>query len=109
MCRRGSEIRRRKRDAPDRGTVLVASLLISVLVAAWIAVAVGSTLSRRNMERSFSERNQARLLAESGLALAVYLLDTQETPVAEHTEDVLRELGKSDADIERLAKAGCFS
>jgi len=27
----------------------------------------------------------------------------------EHTEDVLRELGKSDADIDRLAKAGCFS
>ena len=29
--------------------------------------------------------------------------------LGEHTEDVLRELGKSDADIERLAKEGCFS
>ncbi len=29
--------------------------------------------------------------------------------LGEHTEEVLRELGKSDADIDRLAKAGCFS
>ncbi len=29
--------------------------------------------------------------------------------LGEHTEEVLRELGKSDGDIDRLAKAGCFS